>query len=72
VLADVVGLAESARGAAARAVNSVTTATDWAIGRSNVEQEEKGAVHTGYGEELVEQLSRDRQALSDVASVGPE
>ena len=34
----------------------------WAIGRSIVEQEQKGATRAGYGEELVVQLSRDLQA----------
>jgi hypothetical protein len=62
VLADVVRLVEAARSAAARSVNAVMTATYWAIGRSIVEQEQKGATGAGYGEELVPQLSRDLQA----------
>jgi predicted nuclease of restriction endonuclease-like (RecB) superfamily len=61
VLADVVRLVEAARSAAARSVNAVMTATYWAIGRSIVEQEQKGATRAGYGEELVVQLSRDLQ-----------
>ena len=62
VLADVVRLVEAARRAAARSVNAVMTATYWAIGRSIIEQEQKGAARAGYGEELVVQLSRDLQA----------
>jgi hypothetical protein len=43
VLEDVVRLVEAPRSAAARSVNSVMTATYWAIGRSIVEQEQRGA-----------------------------
>ncbi len=59
VLADVSRLVEAARRASARSVNSVMTATYWAIGRRLVEQEQRGAARAGYGEELVLQLSRD-------------
>ena len=38
------------------------TATYWAIGRSIVEEEQRGAVRAGYGEQLVMNLSRDLQA----------
>jgi predicted nuclease of restriction endonuclease-like (RecB) superfamily len=62
VLADVVRLVAAARSTVARAVNGIMTATYWSIGRSIVEQEQKGAARAGYGEELVEQLSRDLQA----------
>ena len=62
VLADVVRLVETARRTAARSVNTVMTATYWAIGRSIVEQEQKGASRASYGEELVVQLSRDLQS----------
>ena len=62
VLANVVQLVEAARSTAARSVNAVMTATYWAIGRSIVEQEQRGATRAGYGEELVVQLSRDLQA----------
>jgi hypothetical protein len=53
VLAGVVRLVEAGRSAAARSVNAVMTATYWAIGRSIVEQEQKGARRAKYGEELV-------------------
>jgi predicted nuclease of restriction endonuclease-like (RecB) superfamily len=62
VLAGVVRLVEAGRSAAARSVNAVMTATYWGIGRSIVEQEQKGAKRANYGEELVVQLSRDLQA----------
>ena len=38
------------------------TATYWAIGRSIVEEEQRGAARAGYGEQLVVNLSRDLQA----------
>lgn len=47
VLADVVLLVETARSAAARSVNSVMTATYWAIGRSIVEEEQRGVGRRG-------------------------
>jgi predicted nuclease of restriction endonuclease-like (RecB) superfamily len=62
VLADVVHLIETARSAVARSVNTIMTATYWAIGRSIVEEEQRGATRAGYGEEIVVNLSRDLQA----------
>jgi len=62
VLVDVVRLIETARSAAARSVNAIMTATYWAVGRSIVEEEQRGAARAGYGEELVVNLSRDLQA----------
>ncbi len=62
VLADAVRLIEAACSAAARSVNAVMTATYWAIGRSIVEEEQRGALRAGYGEQLVVSLSRDLQA----------
>ena len=62
VLADVVQLIETARSAAARSVNAIMTATYWAIGRSIVEEEQRGSARAGYGEEIVVGLSRDLQA----------
>ena len=62
VLADVVRLIETARSAVARSVNTIMTATYWAIGRSIVEEEQRGATRAGYGEEIVVNLSRDLQA----------
>lgn len=58
-LADVVDMIESARRAAARSVNSIMTATYWAIGRRIVEHEQHGARRAGYGEELLKRLSED-------------
>lgn len=42
-------------------MNTVMTATYFAIGRSIVEEEQRGAARAGYGEELVVNLSRDLQ-----------
>jgi predicted nuclease of restriction endonuclease-like (RecB) superfamily len=59
ILADVSELLAKARRSAARAINSVMTATYWAIGRRIVEEEQRGRARAGYGEELVERLSHD-------------
>lgn len=59
VLSDVVGLLEVARRASARAVNSIMTATYWAVGRRIFKEEQGGQIRAGYGEELVEKLSVD-------------
>jgi predicted nuclease of restriction endonuclease-like (RecB) superfamily len=62
VLADVVRLIETARGAAARSVNAVMTATYWAIGRRIVDHEQGGAARAAYGEELLKSLAGDLTA----------
>jgi DUF1016 N-terminal domain len=59
VLADVTDLLESARRAAARSVNSVMTATYWAVGRRIVEEEQQGKKRADYGEQLVIRLAKD-------------
>jgi predicted nuclease of restriction endonuclease-like (RecB) superfamily len=59
VLADMVGLLESARLASARAVNAIMTATYWEIGRRIVEYEQGGKGRAAYGEELLKRLSAD-------------
>ena len=61
-LEDVVGLLDSARRAASRAVNSVLTATYWEIGRRIVEHEQKGQERAEYGERLIELLAHDLAA----------
>jgi predicted nuclease of restriction endonuclease-like (RecB) superfamily len=43
----------------ARAVNAVMTATYWTIGRTIVEEEQRGAQRAAYGEELIERLAED-------------
>jgi predicted nuclease of restriction endonuclease-like (RecB) superfamily len=55
----VTGLLEAARRQAARSVNAILTATYWEIGRRIVEFEQAGRQRAGYGEELLERLSRD-------------
>ena len=59
ILADVTGLLESARRAAARSVNAVMTATYWEIGRRIVEYEQGGKGKAEYGVQLLERLSAD-------------
>ena len=59
VLADVVHLVHEARHAAARAVNTVMTATYWEIGRRVVEHDQRGEARAGYGEALLARLSSD-------------
>lgn len=62
VLTDVVSLLVEARRTSARAVNSIITATYWAIGRRIVEHEQRGKKRAGYGEELIARMSRDLTA----------
>ena len=57
VLADVTDLLESARHAAARSVNSIMTATYWAVGRRIIEEEQRGKGRADYGEQLVTRLA---------------
>ena len=75
VLIDVVRLIDATRSAAARSVNAVMTATYWAIGRSIVEEQQKGAARAGYGEELVAsrrtQLSRRALPSRNVRACRP-
>jgi predicted nuclease of restriction endonuclease-like (RecB) superfamily len=59
VLADLVGLLEEARRAAARSVNVLMTATYWLIGRRIVEGEQRGKARARYGEALIKRLSED-------------
>ncbi len=59
VLADVSDLVDSARRAAARSVNSIMTATYWAVGRRIVEEEQRGQQRADYGERLLTRLAED-------------
>jgi predicted nuclease of restriction endonuclease-like (RecB) superfamily len=59
VLRGVVELLESARRAAARAVNAAMTATYWEIGRRIVEFEQGGQERAAYGEGLIRRLADD-------------
>ena len=59
VLAGVVELLEQSRRVAARAVNSVMTATYWDIGRRIVLHEQHGEARAAYGEELIKRLATD-------------
>ena len=62
ILADVSALLKEARHASARAINSIMTATYWAIGRRIVEEEQGGHARAGYGKELIANLSLDLTA----------
>jgi len=59
LVGDIGALLEAARHTAARAVNTVMTATYWEIGRRIVEFEQGGEARAGYGEELIRHLSGD-------------
>ncbi|HEY5594623.1 MAG TPA: PDDEXK nuclease domain-containing protein [Nitrospiria bacterium] len=59
MLAEVVGLLQSARRASARSVNAIITATYWEIGRRIVEYEQSGKKRAEYGEALLKRLSSD-------------
>ncbi len=59
VLSDIVALLEQARRAAVRSVNTVMTATYWAVGQRIVEEEQGGRKRAGYGDELLERLAKD-------------
>jgi predicted nuclease of restriction endonuclease-like (RecB) superfamily len=62
MLAEVVGLLESARRASARVVNAIMTATYWKVGQRIVEFEQRGKERAKYGEQLLERLSDDLTA----------
>lgn len=62
VLSGIVGLLERARHAAARAVNSVMTATYWEVGRRIAQVEQGGKQRAEYGEQLLERLAEDLTA----------
>ena len=55
----IVELLDAARYAAARNVNALMTASYWEIGRRIVEAEQQGRRRAGYGEQLIERLSKD-------------
>jgi predicted nuclease of restriction endonuclease-like (RecB) superfamily len=59
ILNTIAVLIDEARGASARAVNALMTATYWSIGRYIVEFELSGKKRAEYGEELLERLSAD-------------
>lgn len=52
-------LLEQSRGATARAVNSIMTATYWEIGRRIFEFEQDGEDRAAYGKEIVKKLAKD-------------
>lgn len=59
IQADIVGVVESARQAAARHVNAVMTAAYWLVGRRIVEFEQAGEGRAEYGEALIKRLAVD-------------
>ena len=62
VQSDIAQLLRSGRLAAVRSVNSVMTATYWAVGQRIVEAEQKGRRRADYGEQLLKQLATDLTA----------
>jgi hypothetical protein len=62
MLADLVALVAAARHNAVRSVNTIMTATYWAVGRRIVEHEQHGSARAEYGGELIGKLSRDLRA----------
>ena len=58
-LTDVADILDTARGAAARSVNSIMTAAYWLVGRRIVEYEQGGEARAEYGTALVRRLSVD-------------
>lgn len=62
VLQGIVQLLQAARSTAARAVNSIMTATYWEVGRRIVEFEQRGKARAGYGEEVMRRLATDLPA----------
>jgi predicted nuclease of restriction endonuclease-like (RecB) superfamily len=59
ILSGMVELLESARRAAARAVNAVMTATYWEMGRRVIEYEQGGSERARYGAGMLRRLSDD-------------
>jgi len=57
LIAEVRGLIQSARQAAATAVNTLQVMTNFEIGRRIVEHEQKGVKRAAYGTELLKELS---------------
>jgi len=59
VLRELSSLIDSARRAAARSVNAVMTATYFLVGRTIVEEDQRGAKRAAYGEQLLARLAVD-------------
>ncbi len=59
LLAGLTRLLETARGRAARAVNTVMTVTYWETGRRIVEHEQGGDARASYGDQLLSRLAQD-------------
>ena len=55
---DIATLLQNARSKAYRAVNSIMVETYWKIGERIVKEEQNGKSRAGYGEKLIENLSR--------------
>jgi predicted nuclease of restriction endonuclease-like (RecB) superfamily len=62
LVTEIAGLLDQARHGAARAINSILTATYWEIGRRVVEFEQGGKVKAEYGEALLVRLGADLSA----------
>jgi hypothetical protein len=58
LFARVVGIIESARGQVTRSVNTAMVQAYWLIGREIVEVEQHGETRAGYGQRVVDRLSK--------------
>ncbi|MBI5481982.1 MAG: DUF1016 domain-containing protein, partial [Deltaproteobacteria bacterium] len=59
LVSDLIRFLDASRRAAARAVNTVLTATYWELGRRIVAIEQRGAARADYGEEVPKRLAAD-------------
>jgi hypothetical protein len=59
ILSGISSLLDAARRSAARAINTLMTATYWEVGRRIVEFEQDGRARADYGEGLISQLADD-------------
>jgi len=56
---EIIALVETARIGVGQAVNTIMTATYWEIGRRMVETEQAGGKRAGYGQRLLDELSKE-------------
>ena len=58
IYSDIATLLNAARSKTYHSVNSIMVETYWTIGKRIVEEEQAGKSRAGYGEKLIENLSR--------------
>ena len=57
---------ESARGVAARSVNTTQVIANWLVGREIVEEEQRGRKKAVYGQKLIAELSWEPRSQATV------